>query len=72
MIGGPCGEKNNKKKALHDLTTGENQSVQLTGRFIAEGWRDAVQVKTTEIRRSSDIICMEYNMKSEIFHLLDI
>lgn len=62
MVSGPCGEKN-KKRALHDLTTGENQSVQLTGRFIAEGWRDAVQVKNTEIRRSSDMICMEYNMK---------
>lgn len=52
MIGGPCGEKNNKRKALYDLTTGENQSV-LTGRFIAEGWRDAVEVKKTEIRRFS-------------------
>lgn len=63
MISGPCGEKNNKKKALYDLTTGENQSVQWTGRFIAEGWRDAVQVKNTEIRRFSDMICMEYNVK---------
>lgn len=72
MVSGRCGEKNNKKKALYDLTTGENQSVQLAGRVIAEGWRDAVQVKNTEIRRSSDIICMEYSMKSEIFHLLDI